>query len=189
MKYTKIPVSTFSEMQLNAGVLTNGFDTSNGTVEDIIGATSGGINFEATPEFKDLGEGIDNAPKDTKELKQLQKWAAHMAGTFKTVTVQSGKQLVGAADVSGEKITPRNDLKDSDFEDIWFVGDYSNLNGETNGGFCAIHLMNALSTGGFKIQTSDRDSGSFAFDFTGHYSIEAQDTPPFEIYIKAGTEE
>ena len=77
----------------------------------------------------------------------------------------------------------------ADFENIWFVGDYSDKNGETNGGFVAIKLINALSTGGFQLQTSDKAKGQFAFTFTGHYSIAAQDTVPFEIYIKTGTEE
>ena len=27
----------------------------------------------------------------------------------------------------------------------------------------------------------------FAFEFTGHYSIDDIDTVPFEIYVKAGT--
>lgn len=189
MKYTKIPTTTFSEMQLNAGVLTTEFAPDTGVISNLVGATSGGITFEATPEFKDLGENIDNAPKNTKELKKLIEWSAHMSGSFKTVTTASAKLSVGAADVSGTKVTPRNDLNASDFTDLWFVGDYSDLNGEKNGGFCAIHLMNSLSTGGFKMKTTDQDSGTFDFDFTGHYSINAQDTPPFEIYIKAGAEE
>ena len=72
---------------------------------------------------------------------------------------------------------------------IWLVGDYSDKNGETNGGFIAIKLINALSTGGFQLQTSDKAKGQLAFEFTGHYSMSAQDAVPFEIYIKAGTEE
>ena len=57
------------------------------------------------------------------------------------------------------------------------------------GGYIAIHLMNALSTGGFQLQTSDRAKGQFAFTYTAHYSMSAQDTVPFEVYIKAGEAE
>ena len=49
--------------------------------------------------------------------------------------------------------------------------------------------MNALSTGGFQLQTSDKAKGQFAFTYTAHYSMAAQDTVPFEVYIKAGTAE
>ena len=50
-------------------------------------------------------------------------------------------------------------------------------------------MLNALSTGGFKLQTADKDKGKMSFEFTGHYSMSAQDTVPFEIYIKKGAEE
>ena len=191
MKYTKIPETTFQNLQLNAGVLLSAFNPESATVanESIIGATTGGVNFTATPTFSDQGEDIDNCPKNMKELKKLDAWEISMSGTYVTVDANAVKALVGAADVSGNKITPRNDLKLTDFTDVWWVGDYSDQNGETNGGFVAIHMMNALSTGGFAIQSSDNGKGNFAFTYTAHYSMSAQDTVPFEVYVKAGTAE
>lgn len=61
MKYTKIPENTFQTLQMNAGVLLSEFDPATPTVADnkILGATSGGINFTATPSFIDFGEDID----------------------------------------------------------------------------------------------------------------------------------
>ena len=191
MKYTKIPENTFQNIQLNAGVLLSAFDPGTAEVanESIIGATTGGVNFTATPTFSDYGEDIDNCPKNVMELKKLDSWEISMSGTYVTVDANAVKSLVGAADVSGNKITPRNDVLLSDFTDIWWVGDYSDKNGETNGGFVAIHMMNALSTGGFAIKSSDNGKGNFAFTYTAHYSMSAQDTVPFEVYVKAGTAE
>ena len=191
MKYTKIPETTFQNLQLNAGVLLSSFDPGTATVsnESIIGATTGGVNFTATPTFSDYGEDIDNCPKNMMELKKLNSWEISMSGTYVTVDANAVKSLVGAADVSGNKITPRNDVLLSDFTDVWWVGDYSDKNGETNGGFVAIHMMNALSTGGFAIKSSDNGKGNFAFTYTAHYSMDAQDTVPFEVYVKAGTAE
>lgn len=191
MKYTKIPETTFQNLQLNAGVLLSAFNPESATVanESIIGATTGGVNFTATPTFSDYGEDIDNCPKNMKELKKLDAWEISMSGTYVTVDANAVKSLVGAADVSGNKITPRNDLKLTDFTDVWWVGDYSDQNGETNGGFVAIHMMNTLSTGGFAIKSSDNGKGNFAFTYTAHYSMSAQDTVPFEVYVKAGTAE
>lgn len=194
MKFTKIPADTFKMLQLNAGVLATTFVPSTGTLdaEAQIGATSGGINFTATPTYSDFGEDIDNCPKNTKELKRLDEWEVTMSGTFVAADTAIAKLLVGAADIDKQdttKVTPRNDLADADFGDIWFIGDYSDKNGETNGGFIAIKLINALSTGGFQLQTSDKAKGQFSFTFTGHYSIAAQGTVPFEVYIKAGTAE
>ena len=194
MKYTKIPENTFQNLQINAGVLLSSFTPSSATVseEAIIGATTGGINFTAIPTYIDFGEDIDNCPKNMKELKKLDSWEAKCSGTFVTVDTAVAKSLIGAADIGTSdttKVTPRNDLAQADFSDIWIVGDYSDKNGDTNGGFIAIHMMNALSTGGFQIKTKDKAKGQFAFEYTAHYSMSAQDTVPFELYVKAGTAE
>lgn len=192
MKYTQIPTDTFKQLQMNAGILVSTFTPATGVIGDIIGATSGGLNFTATPTYTDYGEDIDNCPKNTKELKRLDSWEAKMSGTFATVSASMAKTLVGAADTESSDpthIIPRNEINSDDFSDIWWVGDYSDLNGAKNGGFCAIHLMNGLSTAGFQIQSSDKAKGQFAFEFTGHYSIDTPDTVPFEIYVKAGTAE
>lgn len=194
MKYTKIPATTFQNIQLNAGVLLSTFSPSEATVTDsaILGATSGGVNFTATPSFIDFGEDIDNCPKNMKELKKLDNWDINMSGTFITVSAATAAKLVGAGSVDGKdstKVVPRNDVLDTDFTDLWWVGDYSDKNGASNGGFVAIHMMNTLSTGGFQIQSGDKSKGTFAFTFTAHYSNAAQDVVPFEVYVKAGTAE
>nr|DAJ48815.1 MAG TPA: major tail protein [Caudoviricetes sp.] len=127
-----------------------------------------------------------------KELKKLDSWEAKCSGTYVTLDTAVAKSLLGAADIGttdATKVTPRNDLAQADFDDIWIVGDYSDKNGDTNGGYVAIKLMNALSTGGFQLQTADKAKGQMAFEYTAHYSMSAQDTVPFEIYVKAGTAE
>ena len=191
MKFTKIPETTFQNLQLNAGVLLSTFNPSTAEVTNtsISGATTGGVNFTATPTFSDYGEDIDNCPKNMMELKKLDAWEISMSGTYVTVDANAVKSLIGAADVSANKVTPRNDVQLSDFTDVWWVGDYSDKNGETNGGYVAIHMMNTLSTGGFAIQSSDNGKGNFAFTYTAHYSMSAQGTVPFEVYVKAGTAE
>ncbi|MBO5273589.1 MAG: hypothetical protein J6I45_03135 [Clostridia bacterium] len=191
MKFTTIPETTFQQLQLNAGVLLRNFDPASAEVDnaDIIGATSGGVTFAAVPSYSDFGDDIDNCPKNMLELKNLDSWAITMGGSFVTVDTAAAKLLIAAADAAENKVTPRNDITDEDFGDIWWVGDYSDKNGETNGGYIAIRMMNALSTGGFSLQTGDRAKGTFAFTFTAHYSMTAQETVPFEVYIKAGTEE
>ena len=192
MKFTQIPTTAMEEMQLNAGVLLSSFTPSTAEVTGIIGATTGGIKFSATPTYSDFGEDIDNCPKNMMELKRQESVEVKISGTFVTVTTTTAKKLMAAADIGTTdqtKITPRNDLKTEDFADIWWVGDYSDKNGATNGGFVAIHVMHALNTGGFQLQTGDKSKGQFPFEFTGHYSIDAQDVVPYEVYIKAGTAE
>lgn len=190
--YTKIPETTFKNIQLNAGILLDAFTPSTATMGNIIGATSGGVNFTATPSYTDFGEDIDNAPRNTKELKQLDDWEILCSGSFITVDVNSGKMLIGPADIDAvdeTKIVPRRTLEDSDFNDLWWVGDYSDKNTGESAGFIAIHMMNALNTGGFSIQSNDRGKGEFAFEFAAHYSLENQEEVPFEVYIKEGEAE
>lgn len=192
MKFTQLPATMAQTIQLNAGILVKEFVPSTGTITGILGATSGGTNFTAEPEFTDFGEDIDNCPKNTKELKLLDTWTATMSGTFVTVSAALAKTLTGAADIDTTdttKIVPRADILQDDFDDIWWVGDYSDKTGTTNGGFVAVHLLNSLSTGGFQIQSEDKSKGQFEFEFTGHYSIADPTQVPFELYVKAGTAE
>lgn len=195
-KFTQIPTDTFKKLQLNAGILTTKFDPATGelSASSIIGATSGGVSFEATPSFTDFGEDIDNCPKNTKELKKLDSWDAKMSGSFVTMDTNVATSVIGTAAVASNdptKVVPRNSVEAQDFKNIWWVGDYSDINedGSSAGkaGFIAIKLINALSTGGFKIQSGDKAKGTFEFEYTGHYSSENIDTVPFELYIKAGS--
>lgn len=195
-KFTQIPTDTFKKLQLGAGLLTTDFDTATGELaaSNIVGATSGGVSFEATPTFSDFGEDIDNCPKNTKELKKLDGWEAKMSGSFVTMDTNAAVSVIGAAAVASDdpaKVVPRNSVDAGDFKDIWWVGDYSDVNedGTSAGkaGFIAIKLISALSTGGFKIQSGDKAKGTFEFEYTGHYSLKNIDTVPFEIYIKAGS--
>lgn len=195
-KFTQIPMDTFKKLQLGAGILTTGFDPATGELNasNIIGATSGGVSFEATPSFTDFGEDIDNCPKNTKELKKLDSWEAKMSGSFVTMDTNVATSVIGTAAVASNdktKVVPRNYVEAKDFKNIWWVGDYSDINedGSSAGkaGFIAIKLINALSTGGFKIKSADKAKGTCEFEYTGHYSNENIDTVPFEIYIKAGS--
>lgn len=194
MKFTQLPADTFQEMQLNAGLILSAFDPMTGTLDraSIVGATSGGMTFEAKPSFTDFGDDIDNCPANMKELKRLDGYEATMSGTFVTLTPKGAASLVGAADVDAydkTRVVPRSDLTDADFADVWWVGDYSAKNGSKNGGFVAIHLMDALNTDGIKIKADDKKKGEFDFNFTAHYSMADPSRVPFEIYVKAGTDE
>lgn len=190
MKYTQIPVDTFETLQMNAGIIVKGFDPSTGEVTDLLGATTGGLSFTDSMSFTDLGEDIDNCPKNMMELKMLEQHEVKVSGTLVTMNAATAHTLAAAADMDTDDethIVPRNDLDVAkDFQDIWIVGDYSSNNDGSSAGFIAIHLMNALNTGGFQIKTADKAKGQFAFEFTGHYSMDAQDTVPYELYIKAG---
>lgn len=182
MKFTRIPADTFENLQTNAGILLKTFDPTGVTEvkeEDIISATKGGVTATCIMTPKDLGEEIDNAPKNAMELMVIESWECKMGATLVGASPDTIKLMLGAADIDTAtgKITPRKDLKVSDFVDLWWVGD------RADGGAYAIHLKNALNTGGFSLKTNDKGNGEFTLDATGHFSLAKQDEVPMEFFV------
>ena len=114
------------------------------------------------------------------EFKHLDGWDCSMAFTNIRFNQANIALALGAADKTGAtKVTPRAELNTSDFTDLWWVGD------KTDGGAVAIKLINALSTGGFSMQTTKNAKGTMAMTITGHVSKDAQDVVPMEFYVLA----
>lgn len=184
--FTVIPQDTFEGLQLDAGVLLKTFNPAQPAAPadaDIICATTGGINVSCVPTYSDFGEDVDNCPVNMMELKHLDGWDCKLSTTSLGTSPELIRLALGAADVtaSSGKIVPRRDLKQTDFSDLWWVGD------RADGGMVAVKLMNALSTGGFSLQTTKNGKGQISIELTGHVSIDAQDVVPMEFYSAAPT--
>lgn len=188
-RFTVIPEDTFEALQLDAGVLLTTFDPSDPQApddEDIICATTGGINATCVPTFSDMGEDVDNCPVNMKELKHLDSWECKMAFTALGTSPAAIKLALGCADIDSvdtSKIIPRRDLDQADFTDIWWVGD------RADGGLVAIQLKNALSTSGFSLQTTKAGKGQVSVELTGHVSINNQNTVPMVFYSMGPSED
>lgn len=180
-KFTVIPQSTFEGLQLDAGVLLKNFNPANPVApadSDIICATTGGIAVTCKATYSDLGEDVDNVPNNMKELKKLDSWECSLGFTSLGTSSANIRLALGAADVnvSTGAITPRRDLFQSDFSDVWWVGD------RADGGMVAVQLKNALSTEGFTLQTTKNGKGTVSVTLTGHVSMNAQNTMPMVFY-------
>ena len=102
MKFAKISENTFNELQTEAGILLNAFDPSNPappTTEQIICATTGGITATCVPTTRDDGEDVDNCPNNMLELKKIDSYEAKLAFTALSVTAETIRMSIGAADV------------------------------------------------------------------------------------------
>lgn len=190
--FTKVSSDAMETLQLDAGVLLSTFDPANPTEPEsanIIATTSGGIQANCTPTYSDFGEDVDNLPNNMKEFKHLDSWECTMAFTNIKFNATNAVWALGAADKTTtaattgqnptrayDKIVPRRSLQQTDFADLWWVGD------KVNGGAFAVKLKNALSTGGMSIQTTKNGKGTYSMTLTGHVSINAQDTMPMEFY-------
>lgn len=184
--FTKISQEAFDELQVDAGVLLNSFDPANPTEpsdSQIITATTGGITVNCTPTYSDWGSDVDNCPPNMKELKHLDGWDMNIQTTALGTSPELIKLSLGAADIDGSdstKIIPRRKLKQSDFKDLWWVGD------KADGGLVAVKIKNALSTAGLSLKTAKDGKGNISLTLTGHVSINAQDTMPMEFYSTIG---
>lgn len=181
-KFTVIPQNTFEGLQMDAGVLLKAFNPENPVApddSDIICATTGGINPVCKANFSDLGEDVDNVPLNMMELKHLDSWECSISTTSLGTSPELIRLALGCADFDDNnqaKIIPRADLLQTDFSDIWWVGD------RADGGMVAIQLKNALSTEGFSLQTTKNGKGQIALTITGHVSIDAQSEVPMVFY-------
>lgn len=181
-RFTVIPQDAFNGLQTDAGVLLKRFNPAAPAApndEDIICATTGGVNPQCVATYSDYGKDVDNVPNNMMEFKHLDGWDCKIATTSLGTTPELIKLSLGAADIPGSnssKIVPRRDLAQTDFSDIWWVGD------RADGGLVAIRLMNALSTGGFSLQTNKNGKGQISIELTGHVSINAQSVVPMEFY-------
>lgn len=183
MSYKKIRLETMNELTMNVFMLVSTFDpetfdfATGISGSTIIASTKGGVTFADTPEYTDLGEDIDNCPKNTMELKIKEDGEVKLSGTLVTVNAAMVKMLIGAATVTGNKITPKSDLSTSDFTTLWGLADYG------KGGLIAVKMKRVLNTSGFSVSTTDKNKGEFAFEFTCHKTIENLTDEPYEVYI------
>lgn len=181
MKFTKIPEDTFNELQVNAGVIVKTFNPAVGTLDmnALVTATSGGIKVDCKPTFEDFASDVDNAPKNSKEMKRKTEMSVAFSCTALNFNKETIKMALGASDerqADGAIIT-RTDLKLTDFQTLWFIGDLA------NGGYIAIKFIDALSTDGFSLQTNDKGKGKLSLGFTAHTSLSSQDVEPVEFYL------
>lgn len=188
MQFSQVPADTFSTIQMNAGILVDDFTPNTGVIGNILGATTGGLTFNANPTYEDFGADVDNVPANTKQLKRVTAYDPAVSGNFVTMSAALAAKLGGLGTSSSGKFTPAHGFVTEVVDDVWIIGDYSDKNtGAANAGYVAIHIIDALNTAGFQWSTTKDGKGQFAFDFHGHYDIASPDTVPFEIYVKAGT--
>ena len=182
MEYNKITKAKLNEMQLDAGILVRSFDMDNPVINnsDILCATTGGISLNIVAEYDDLSEDVYMMTPGTLEMMIVTGW--QVDAEFTTVTESAGmfKFILGAVD-EDNGIKPRYELKESDFGDIWWIGD------RLDGGFVAIKFCNALSDEGIELTAAKSEKGTIDVHITAHGTLE-NDTfaVPVEMYAIVG---
>ena len=190
-KFIQLPENMREALATQAGIMLKEFDPETPADAEtiranILFATTGGVNPTCIANYTDFGEDVDNCPKNTMELAEIESYECGISGTALTVDEDSAAFILAASDKntgSTDKeliiYQPRMNMKTEDFKTLWYVCPYG-----TGEGFVAVKLENALNTGGLSMQSADRGKGTFAFSFTGYSSINDPTKVPFTFYIK-----
>lgn len=187
--FSQLPKDVQNALSANAGIVLKQFNPAEvgedtAIQQNIMFATSGGVSTSCVFTYKDFGADIDNCPKNSKEMLQVESVECTMSGTAVTITSEAAVSLLGQADKqtssSLDTVTPRMNIQDKDFQSLWYVCPYG-----TKNGFIAVELKNALSTGGLSIQSTDLEKGKFAFSYKGYTSLAKPKEVPFTFYVKA----
>ena len=181
--------NTAKNMQLDAGLLVRGLTNIlnfNGTIEDEkkLGATSGGASFSATPEMRNIFEGIDGAKGNYKDGNVIDNWEITLTATVKEMTAKNLQLAMATADIKSDDdkfdvLTPRMEVKSTDYIDnICWLG---TMNGSSEP--MIIELKNVLNTNGISFTAEDKGSGSVELELKAHFDLSKPDEVPFKIYF------
>ena len=181
--------NTAKNMQLDAGLLVKGLTdilNFNGTIADEkkLGATSGGASFSATPEMRNIFEGIDGAKGNYKDGNVIDNWEITLTATVKEMTANNLKLAMATADIATgndkfDVLTPRMEVKSTDYIDnICWLG---TMKGSSEP--MIIELKNVLNTNGISFTAEDKGSGSVELELKAHFDLSKPNEVPFNIYF------
>lgn len=183
MDYDILTKENFESMAYGGAILVKNFDPT--TFEppaegDVFMATSGDININDNVNTLDLGEDVNGIYFQYKELQVI------TGSSAKTVTVtalnfgaEDIRRALGAADIDSQDdnhVTTRMYYKSTDFENISLVFP------KVGGGYVAMVMSNALSSGGLSITTTKNGKATMSLTITAYRSIEDKTKAEIEYY-------
>ena len=181
--YDILTKDDFLSMAYGGAILVKDFDPTTFTPPaegDVYMCTSGDISINDNVTRLDLGEDVNGLYFQYKELQVITgKEASTVTCTALNFDADSLRRALGAADidtVDDSKINTRLYYKPSDFENIALVFP------KVGGGYVALVMSNALSTGGLQISTSKSAKATMSLTFTAFRSIEAKTVPEIQYY-------
>ena len=186
---------TANNLQLDAGIICKGIEnpykpTAGELKKKCIGATSGGAEFEVTPEITNIFEDLDDAKGKYKGGVEITNIDIVFSFTMKEMTAENFKLAMGCADITkvGAKssednlphtlLTPRLEIKDEDFIDniCWYGR-------KRNGEKVCIVLHNVFNEGGLNYTSESAGKGSLEVELHAFFDLKNPDKVPYEVII------
>ena len=185
-QWSIIPEDKFLSMEFDSGLLVKNFNPANfstPSASDILCTTSGNITHTYNPQRVNLATDVNNIHIEPKELEVMTGYDKPTIGfTALNATPAFLKFLAGHADIDNDNanhVVPRMQVKDADFEGIALIMML------VGGGFAAVALSNALSTGGISLTTQKGGKGTMQVTISGYGSISNQAKIPVDYYSTA----
>lgn len=168
--------TTFKNLQLGEGAFLK--EAYNGVSLDksnILSATRGGSTISIVPVKRTRQ--IDGIPTNTMEAKAIDSVNVTASFVALEATPELMKYALGSADYDdgSKKITLRHEMKTSDFQTLYWVGDIS------DGRRVMITFKNTDNEGGLSLRVQPNNEGELSITINGNYSVADLDTPPVEI--------
>ena len=187
---------TANNLQLDAGIICKGITNPYKPTESelktkCIGATSGGAEFEVTPEITNIFEDLDDAKGKYKGGVEITNIDIVFSFTMKEMSAENFKLAMGCADItqvranelSGDNLphtllTPRLEIKDEDFIDniCWYGR-------KRNGEKVCIVLHNVFNEGGLNYTSESAGKGSLEVELHAFFDLSNPDKVPYEVII------
>lgn len=188
MDFDILQESDFNAMVFDSGILVKDFDPDNYVMPsegDVSVVTSGDISVNDAVTSVNLGDDVNNIFFQYLELQVVTgKQAATIGVTALKFDAEGIRKALGAADIDqsdNRKVTTRLYYKESDFENLTF------LMHRIDGGYVAVVMNKALSTGGLAITATKGGKGRMALTFTGYRSINDKTKGEIDYYVSTGT--
>ena len=188
MDFDILQESDFNGMVFDSGILVKDFDPDNYVMPsegDVSVVTSGDITVNDGVTSVNLGDDVNNIFFNYLELQVVTgKEASTISVTALKFDAEGIRKALGAADIDqsdSRKVTTRLYYKTTDFENLTF------LMHKIDGGYVAVVMNKALSTGGLAITTSKGGKGRMSLTFTGYRSINDKSKGEIDYYVSTGT--
>lgn len=198
---TGVTASSFSNLQLDAGVFLEKFDyTESTTLKELIklaetaitgtgclGATSGGMTFSSAPEIRSIE--LDGMRQDFKGSYVKDKTVISIETTLTEVTSANLRRILCASEIKEigtaetgtiTKVRERLniDITQDYIDKLTWIGDL------LDGRLAVITLFNCINTNGTTWIAADKGNATFPVTFTAtNSSFADKDYAPYEIII------
>lgn len=161
-------------------------DLSAMTAENFIGATTGGIEFTASPSLIDLFEDVDGAYGKFKGGDVIETWEISMNATLLEATAKNLAMAIGPATITdnsdmtkGKTITPENCIDDNHYaNNICLFA--------TKKGFdkpIVIEMTNVMNGNGISLTTNSKNKGTVEVELSPRFDLANPNVVPFKIHV------